>query len=67
MPDSCSALSPFCDHAYESFPFIFSSHINEDKRKTEGQVQMFEILRDVDGCPVRMSACLRGENSSFHP
>ena len=28
------------------------SHINEDKRKTEGQVQMFEILRDVDGCPV---------------
>ncbi|XP_031567821.1 protein ECT2-like isoform X2 [Actinia tenebrosa] len=26
-------------------------HINEDKRKTEGQVQMFEILRDVDGCP----------------
>lgn len=26
--------------------------INEDKRKTEGQVQMFEILRDVDGCPV---------------
>lgn len=28
------------------------SHINEDKRKTEGQVQMFEILRDVDNCPV---------------
>ncbi|XP_073255407.1 protein ECT2-like [Porites lutea] len=27
------------------------THINEDKRKTEGQVQMFEILRDVDGCP----------------
>ncbi|KAK3726892.1 hypothetical protein QZH41_016690, partial [Actinostola sp. cb2023] len=26
-------------------------HINEDKRKTDGQVQMFEILRDVDGCP----------------
>jgi len=27
------------------------THINEDKRKTEGQVQMFEILREVDGCP----------------
>lgn len=27
------------------------THINEDKRKTEGQVQMFEILRDVDNCP----------------
>ena len=39
---------------YKSFPF--PSHINEDKRKTEGQVQMFEILRDVDGCPVSMSA-----------
>ena len=37
-------------------PFPLPSHINEDKRKTEGQVQMFEILRDVDGCPVSMSA-----------
>ncbi|XP_032231100.2 protein ECT2 [Nematostella vectensis] len=27
------------------------THINENKRKTDGQVQMFEILRDVDGCP----------------
>ena len=32
--------------------FLHVSYINEDKRKTEGQVQMFEILRDVDGCPV---------------
>ena len=36
----------------EPFFFYCFSHINEDKRKTEGQVQMFEILRDVDGCPV---------------
>ena len=28
------------------------SHINEDKRKTEGQMHMFEVLRDVEGCPV---------------
>ena len=28
------------------------SHINEDRRKTEGQMQMFEVLRDIDECPV---------------
>ena len=33
------------------------SHINEDKRKTEGQMQMFEVLRDIDGCPVSDSHC----------
>ena len=55
MPDSCSALSSFRDRGYEFLPFLFSSHINEDKRKTEGQVQMFEILRDVDGCPVSIN------------
>ena len=37
------------DVVFTSYSF---SHINEDKRKTEGQVQMFEILRDVDNCPV---------------
>ncbi|XP_065055879.1 protein ECT2-like [Rhopilema esculentum] len=25
--------------------------INEDRRKTEGQFQMFEIIREVEGCP----------------
>lgn len=28
------------------------SHINEDKRKTEGQLQMFDIYNDIDQCPV---------------
>ena len=28
------------------------SHINEDKRKTKGQMHMFEMLRDFEGCPV---------------
>ena len=28
------------------------SHINEDKRRMEGQIMLFDILRDVDGCPV---------------
>ncbi|XP_071034057.1 protein ECT2 [Parasteatoda tepidariorum] len=26
-------------------------HINEDKRKTEGQVEMFDIVNDIDNCP----------------
>ena len=34
------------------------SHINEDRRKTEGQMQMFEVLRDVEGCPVRLCYCI---------
>ncbi|XP_028175073.1 protein ECT2 isoform X4 [Ostrinia furnacalis] len=27
------------------------SHINEDKRKTEGQLQMFDIYNDIEQCP----------------
>ncbi|CAI8002154.1 Protein ECT2 [Geodia barretti] len=27
------------------------THINEDKRKTESQMQMFEVLRDIEDCP----------------
>lgn len=27
------------------------THINEDKRKTETQVQMFEIIREIENCP----------------
>lgn len=28
------------------------THINEDKRKTEGQVVLFDIFNDIDNCPV---------------
>lgn len=28
------------------------THINEDKRKTEGQLAMFDIFNDIDNCPV---------------
>lgn len=28
------------------------THINEDKRKTEGQKVMFDIFNDIDNCPV---------------
>lgn len=27
------------------------THINEDKRKTEGQLVMFDIFNDIDNCP----------------
>lgn len=27
-------------------------YINEDKRKTEGQLVMFDIFNDIDNCPV---------------
>lgn len=30
------------------------SHINEDKRKTEGQKQIFDVVYEVDGCPVSL-------------
>jgi hypothetical protein len=29
-------------------------HINEDKRKTEGQLVMFDIFNDIDNCPVSL-------------
>lgn len=33
------------------------THINEDKRKTEGQLAMFDIFNDIDNCPVSFSYC----------
>lgn len=30
------------------------SHINEDKRKTEGQLQMFDIYNEIDQCPAHL-------------
>lgn len=29
------------------------THINEDKRKTEAQVAMFDLFNEIDNCPVR--------------
>lgn len=39
-----------------NFPLSFfpTSHINEDKRKTEGQKQIFDVVYEVDGCPVSL-------------
>ena len=30
------------------------THINEDKRKTEGQLVMFDIFNEIDNCPVSL-------------
>ncbi|CAH1405037.1 unnamed protein product [Nezara viridula] len=30
------------------------THINEDKRKTEGQVVMFDIFNEIDNCPAHL-------------
>lgn len=29
------------------------TYINEDKRKTEGRLALFDIFNDIDNCPVR--------------
>ncbi|XP_061049408.1 protein ECT2 isoform X2 [Eubalaena glacialis] len=34
------------------------THINEDKRKTEAQKQIFDVVYEVDGCPVGIHFCL---------
>ncbi|XP_059171147.1 protein ECT2-like [Physella acuta] len=31
-----------------------TTHINEDKRKTESQVVMFDIVNDIDSCPATL-------------
>ena len=31
---------------------IYFRHINEDRRKTESQVVMFDIMNDIEDCPV---------------
>lgn len=41
------------------------SHINEDKRKTEGQLQMFDIYNDIDQCPVGSQAALQRLSSAY--
>ena len=33
------------------------THINEDKRKTEGQVALFDIFNEISNCPVSFCLC----------
>lgn len=37
------------------------THINEDKRKAEGQVTLFNIFNDIDNCPVSMCLFLSSD------
>ena len=39
---------------FSSILQLSTSHINEDKRKTEGQKQIFDVVYEVDGCPVSL-------------
>ncbi|KAF3835672.1 hypothetical protein F7725_028230 [Dissostichus mawsoni] len=41
------------DKAIESLKEVMT-HINEDKRKTEGQKQIFDVVYEVDGCPANL-------------
>ncbi|XP_061681530.1 protein ECT2 isoform X2 [Syngnathoides biaculeatus] len=41
------------DNAIESLKEVMT-HINEDKRKTDGQKQIFDVVYDVDGCPANL-------------
>lgn len=31
------------------------THINEDKRKTEGRIALFDIFNDIEKCPVSLT------------
>ncbi|XP_047231553.1 protein ECT2 isoform X4 [Girardinichthys multiradiatus] len=41
------------ERAIESLKEVMT-HINEDKRKTEGQKQIFDVVYEVDGCPANL-------------
>ncbi|XP_034737350.1 protein ECT2 isoform X3 [Etheostoma cragini] len=41
------------EQAIESLKEVMT-HINEDKRKTEGQKQIFDVVYEVDGCPANL-------------
>uniref|UniRef100_A0A8C3UE18 Epithelial cell transforming 2 n=1 Tax=Catharus ustulatus TaxID=91951 RepID=A0A8C3UE18_CATUS len=43
------------ERAIESLKEVMT-HINEDKRKTEAQRQFFDVVYEVDGCPVSNSS-----------
>lgn len=42
------------------------THINEDKRKTEGQMAMFDIFNEIDNCPVSIINSLIVSTSNFY-
>ncbi|RUS82304.1 hypothetical protein EGW08_009936, partial [Elysia chlorotica] len=51
--DASNPDKPKLELAIEKLKDIMN-HINEDKRKTESQVVMFDIVNDIDNCPATL-------------
>ena len=49
--DKSHADHKILQHAKETLDDI-TSYINEDKRITEGHQALFDIINDIDNCPV---------------
>ena len=49
----CIMYMALISYLHECYNF---SHINEDRRKTESQVVMFDIMNDIEDCPVSLGA-----------
>ena len=71
--EMCFVLEPvrrttiFLPFSYFLSLFSTTSHINEDKRKTEGQKQIFDVVYEVDGCPVSLrSFCCSLQSFIYH-
>ena len=41
-------------YSYIEFCFQIMTHINEDKRKTENQIHIFDIFNDIENCPAHL-------------
>lgn len=48
--DKCIPDHRQLELAYDKIVGVLN-HINEDKRKTEGQVAMFDVVNDIKDCP----------------
>ena len=40
---------------FTNYSDLFNSNINEDKRKTEKQMLLFEVVKEIEDCPVSYS------------
>lgn len=48
--DACHPDHPHLVKAFDKIVGVLN-HINEDKRKTEGQFTMFEVVNKIKNCP----------------
>lgn len=39
--------------------FLFISQINNQKKKTESQIEMFDLLNDIEDCPATLLSAQR--------